>query len=74
MKKIFFALAICGLIFTSCGNKSKDQNHVHDENCEQQHTHTHGEDCDHGHEHNHDHKHHSETPAQESFEVNQDSI
>jgi hypothetical protein len=69
MKKIFFAIAVCGLIFTACGNKTNENKEdvhshgtemIHDES----HGHDHGKECDHTHE----------KPVQESFDISQDSI
>ena len=61
MKKILFIIAITGLIFTSCGNKKKQNNsetHVHEDGT------VHANDA-HSHEQN-------AKPDQESFEVETD--
>ena len=61
MKKIFVAIAICGYLFASCGNRSNNNN---------QGTHTHEDGSVHG---DHDATPQAK-PAQETFEVKADSI
>jgi hypothetical protein len=61
MKKIFSIIAILAIVFavSSCGNKKKKDSQAHD-------THVHEDGSVHE---NHD----NDTPAQESFEVKEDS-
>jgi len=58
MKKIFLAIAICGFLFASCGNKSNSNNG----------THTHDDGSEHT-----DHAAEQAAPVQESFKTTADS-
>ncbi len=84
MKKIFFIFAICGLIFTSCTNKTNENHpegtHTHADGTVHEGTeHQHGKDCDHDHDtadhkHDADCDHDHDKPAQETFVVETDSV
>ncbi|MDH8700711.1 ABC-type Zn2+ transport system substrate-binding protein/surface adhesin [Dysgonomonadaceae bacterium PH5-43] len=64
MKKILFTLAVCGLTLFAC-NKTKSTEHIHGEDCNHEHVDSH----EHKHDANCNHDHHHDTPAQESFTV-----